>query len=1208
MPTQGLDEESIFNVARKIDSADLRSEYLCQVCGRDEGLRNRVEALLRVLDQQKGFLAFPMPEPISRIDPPLTERPGSVVGPYKLLEQIGEGGFAVVFMAEQTEPVRRKVALKVLKPGMDTRQIVARFEAERQALAIMDHPHIAKVFDGGETASGRPFFVMELVKGVPITDYCDQNHLTPRERLQLFISVCQAVQHAHQKGVIHRDLKASNVLVAVHDVMPVVKVIDFGIAKAIGQQLTEKTLFTGFAHLVGTPACMSPEQAGMSSLDVDTRSDIYSLGVLLYELLTGTTPFDKDRLQHASFDEIRRIIREVEPPNPSTRLTTLGHADLNTMAQRCSVEPRKLSQQVRGELDWIVMKCLEKDRNRRYETANGLVRDIENYLADQPVQACPPSAWYRLRKLAYRNKVALTTAALVATTLMLGTSISTWQAIRATRAEALAASRLLAEKKSRHAAEIAGTAALRESNRATLRLFQAKLEQAKASRRSRTIGQRFESWRAVTEAADLARELKMREEHLAELRDEAIACLALADLRPARAPWEGLPAGSSAGVAFDEDLERYARSDGQGNVSVRRVADDVELARLPGDHGAARIAFSPSGESLAVICWSPNPGPNTTFCLWDWQHSRAIFKPSTFVRAMDFSPDGLFIALVHLDGTLAIHRAANGDEVFNANLGLEPFKLAYSFDGSRIAILSYAGDVQIRDVGTGKLLRTLSLPAEVRHVAWHPDGTMLAAASEDSNVYLLDAATGQRRGVMQGHQTTVVDVSFAPGGDMLCTSSYDGTTRLWNVWTGREQLRFPGSSLGFSRDGRRLASQTGYDLNLWDVALGREYRTLRDSHHPRIHGGGISPDGRWLAVAQGGDFRLWDLSAGKVTNIYSESAAGSAQFHPSGKELFTSGSEGLYRWPVRTEAGALRIGPASRLPVAGRTGDVALDRDGLILATAASHGAWVFDLATLDPDRPNAHSPFTARRDTPLQTDEKGHDAPPIDIPSTPGVMSLDHGNSQSVAVSPDGQWVAAGTLHGFGVKVWDARRGKVAVPIPLVPDERNTSVNFSPDGKWLVMGTMMDFSIWDVGSWQLARRIRRQAEGHFGCAFTRDGKVMAVDVSNGVLLLVDPATGRHLARLEAPEPSSSRWLTFTPDNELIACAGLGPIAVWDLVRIREQLSEIGLDWVGIPPYERSGPEKRDGPQSQPTEVVVDLGELAEDYDAENQTRSRSGI
>jgi len=443
MPT----EKSIFLDALDIESPIEREIFIGSACQGNPELLASVTALLREHERQDNPVDKPLassPLPFvgledeqtalwSAQDGQIFPTPGTLIGAYKLMEQIGEGGFGLVYVADQQEPIRRRVALKIIKPGMESRDVLARFDAERQAIAMMDHPNIARIFDAGVTESAQPYFVMELVRGVPLTTFCDNHQLNIPERLKIFITICHAVQHAHQKGIIHRDLKPSNILITMQDGEPVVKVIDFGIAKAIGQSLTRKTIYTRFASMVGTPAYMSPEQAQMSVGDVDTRSDIYSLGVLLYELLTGSTPFTTERLESVGFDELRRIIREEEPQRPSTRLSTANNEMAGTVANNRRLDPAKPSTSLKRDLDWIVMKALDKDRNRRYSAAGALAQDVSRFLVDQPVEARPPSQWYRFSKFARRNKAAISTAAMVAGTLILGTAMSLWQAYVAVR-------------------------------------------------------------------------------------------------------------------------------------------------------------------------------------------------------------------------------------------------------------------------------------------------------------------------------------------------------------------------------------------------------------------------------------------------------------------------------------------------------------------------------------------------------------------------------------------------------------------------------------------------------------------------------------------------------------------------------------------------------------------------------------------------------
>ncbi len=552
MPVDLKRVQAVFLAAVEHDDLTSRAAIVDRECGADLALRHRVEALLRAHDQPDSDLDQPVTIDASlvaetprergdeggvgvAIDPieatrdltpspddsdrptqrPITEGPGTRIGPYKLREKIGEGGMGVVYLAEQEKPVRRRVALKIIKPGMDTEQVVTRFEAERQALALMDHPSIARVFDAGATDTGRPYFVMELVKGVPITEYCDTVHLTPKDRLALFIPVCQAIQHAHQKGIIHRDVKPSNVLVTMQDGKPVPKIIDFGIAKAVEQKLTERSLFTQHGTIMGTLEYMSPEQAEMSAMDVDTRTDVYALGVMLYELLTGSTPLERARLRQAGFQEILRRIREEEPPRPSTRLSESRERLPSVAAQR-RTEPARLTKLVRGELDWIVMKAIEKDRTRRYETANGFARDIERYLAGDPVEAGPPSATYRLRKYARKHRGALVTAGAFALLLAGAAVVSAYLAARATSAEGLAKRRLADVQQ----ANTATTKALVETTEAK-RATDAALTQSEEARTQAEAVSKYlvESFRKPDPSQD-GKELKV-----VGLLDQAVAKL-----------------------------------------------------------------------------------------------------------------------------------------------------------------------------------------------------------------------------------------------------------------------------------------------------------------------------------------------------------------------------------------------------------------------------------------------------------------------------------------------------------------------------------------------------------------------------------------------------------------------------------------------------------------------------------------------------------
>jgi serine/threonine protein kinase len=648
---------------------------------------------------------------------PVAERLGDRIGPYKLLERIGEGGWGVVYMAQQEQPIRRLVALKVIKLGMDTRQVIARFEAERQALALMDHPNIAKVLDAGATEAGRPFFVMELVRGVRITEYCDQNQLATKERLELFIQVCRAVQHAHQKGVIHRDLKPSNILVTVNDSRPVPKIIDFGIAKATQERLTDKTLVTAFAQFIGTPAYMSPEQVVMTSLDVDTRSDVYSLGVLLYELLTGRLPFATDELLAAGLEEMRRTIREREPLPPSTRLSRMTPSDLTNVARARQSDPARLQGVLRRDLDWIVMKCLEKDRSRRYDTASGLARDIERHLGDEPIMARPPSRLYRWQKTVRRHWVGLSTAAAILLSLAIALVVSTVEAIHARRAER--------EQRQLHA--MAQAAQLRE---AALRLseqrllYASKMREAQAAWEENQIGRVRALLNQTADYPDRGFEwfYWQRQLHL--------------PLKTLRGHLDQVWA-----VAFSPDGRRMATSGKDETTIIWDATTGERLFTLKGHRGAiTALDFSPDGRHLVTASL------DATAKVWDVFTGKDVLTligHKSDLWGAAFSPDGQRVVTGSVDRLAKVWDAANGNLLLILEGHTKDINaVAFSPDGRLIATASDDHTAKIWDGLTGRPLRTLAGHADTVHsVAFSPDSRRLVTGSEDKTAKVWDVNT-----------------------------------------------------------------------------------------------------------------------------------------------------------------------------------------------------------------------------------------------------------------------------------------------------------------------------------------------------------------------------------------------------------------------------------------------------------------------------------
>jgi len=1126
----------IFVQAIEIKESAVRLQFLDTACGRNTPLRADVESLLAASERAGSFLDRPPTDVAAAIEtleepPSLSERPGSLIGPYRLLEQIGEGGLGTVFLAEQAAPVRRRVALKVIKPGMDTKQVIARFEAERQALALMDHPHVARFFDANQTATARSYFVMEHVPGLPITDYCDAGRLRIRQRLELFVLICHAVQHAHQKGVIHRDLKPSNILVTLVDGKPVPKVIDFGIAKAITTPLTERTLHTEIGRLMGTPEYMSPEQAGSSGVDVDTRSDVYSLGVILYQLLTGTLPFDPKTLRGASYDGIVKIIREMEPPRPSTRLSTLGSEPVNQrsgaapkeIAERRDTDFAVLQRQLRGELDWIVMKCLEKDRARRYETASALAEDVRRYLAGEPIEAKRDSLAYVVRKQLRRHWATVTVTAgfVLLLTGGLVTSLTFWQGAT-------------------QAADDAGRAAsqAREAEReATFSLADAYLAQAREIRLRQQPGFTVESLALVKKAA------RIQGSTLA-LRNEALASLAQSDLVvesilsvPERAIGTLASQGSAA-----------LRWPGGNRILVRPQIDSEkgEYWINPPDEGdeIGVVELSLDGKHL-ISTYQRRFSTHVRLFLWDvaarrWLWSEPIPGQVPFIP-VEFSPDGQFVAVAHPDRTVRFHALADGQVTRVIQHGIDLFDILFRTAGPATPSLLLSDRnkprVIVWDLATNAQ-DEIALPSPARILTQSNDGRWLAlgCASGRILIYPLDSGADYWRtrvgcpsphAILSGHDAMIKGLYFSLGGELLVSRADDETTCLWDVARGRERFAFMHGveAIGATDDCILLREQGR-------ACVRRSQATTLCKTFPAPGGTPIFIDDRWFVIARGaeGSLTIWDIETGALHERLRDADVNGACVTPSG--LLASTDDGLLFWPIDTDAPVPRVGPPE-----------------VVWAHPKLVGL------CLTPGKDEVFASDDADRVWRI----------PLDDPAAATVF-VEQLGARARSVSADGSRLVVGHWRGDGVAVYATSDARRLATFPY--QETGNAFEFGRfvervDGReLLIIAASESYHFLDAETYE-ERQVIRRSGWLTMLATTSDGSLAVVTQDGGTPLLVELESFEVLAELTLPQPNSTiSDLAFNPSGTtLVMTTDSGVAFVWDLRAMREQLVELGLDW-----------------------------------------------